>query len=30
MVADWLVDVYSNIPEETGKNAWKKTGFEWF
>ena len=30
IVAEWLVEVYSNIPEEIGKNSWKKEGFEWF
>jgi hypothetical protein len=27
---EWLIDVYTNIPEDIGKNAWKKMGFEWF
>jgi hypothetical protein len=30
MVAEWLVDVYNNMPEEIGENSWRKTGFEWF
>jgi hypothetical protein len=30
MVAEWLLDVYNNIPEEIGMNIWKKEGFEWF
>ena len=30
MVAAWLVDIYDNIPETVGMNAWKKEGFEWF
>ena len=30
IVAEWLVDIYTNIPEEMGKNAWKKMDFEWF
>ena len=29
-VAEWLVEVYDNIPEEIGRNTWKKEGFEWF
>ena len=29
-VAEWLVDAYTNIPEEIGKNAWLKTNFAWF
>ena len=28
IVAEWLVDVYINIPEEIGKNAWKQMDFE--
>ena len=30
IVAEWLVDVYTNIPEEMGKNAWRKMDFDWF
>jgi len=30
MVADWLMEVYSNMPVEIGKNSWKSAGFEWF
>jgi hypothetical protein len=30
VVAEWLVEVYTNLPKEIGENAWKKTGFEWF
>ena len=30
MVADWLMEVYNNIPETIGINAWKKEGYEWF
>ncbi len=29
MIAEWLVEVYNNIPEEMGQNAWKKMGYEW-
>ena len=30
VVAEWLIDVYENIPETIGRNAWKKEGYEWF
>ena len=30
VVAEWLIDVYENIPETIGMNAWKKEGYEWF
>ena len=30
LVAEWLVDVYSNIPGQTVRYAWMKKGFEWF
>jgi hypothetical protein len=30
LVAEWIIGTYKNISEETGKNAWKKTGYEWF
>ena len=29
-VAEWLVEAYTNIPEEVGRNAWLKTNFAWF
>jgi hypothetical protein len=29
MVADWIMEVYSKMPVEIGKNSWKKAGFEW-
>jgi hypothetical protein len=29
-VAEWLVDAYTNIPEDVGRNAWLKTNFAWF
>jgi len=28
MAVEWLVEVYTNIPEEIGKNSWKKMCFE--
>ena len=30
VVAEWLIDVYENIPEMIGMNAWKKEGYKWF
>ena len=30
MVAMWVVDVHDNIPTRIGRNAWKKTDYEWF
>jgi hypothetical protein len=29
LVAEWIVEVYDNIPEEAGQIAWKNTGYEW-
>ena len=29
LVAEWIVEVYDNIPEEVGQNTWKNTGYEW-
>ena len=29
LVAEWIIGTYRNISVETGKNAWKKTGYEW-
>ena len=29
LLAEWIVGAYKNISEETGRNAWKKKGFEW-
>ncbi len=29
MIAEWLEEVYNNILEEMGWNAWKKRGYEW-
>ena len=30
LVAEWVVDVYKNLPAQTVRNAWMKNGFEWF
>jgi len=30
LVAEWLIDVYTNFPGQTVRNAWMKTGFEGF
>ena len=30
LVAEWIVEVYSSVPQEIGRNAWMKKGFEWF
>jgi hypothetical protein len=30
LVAAWLLDAYGSIPVQTVKNAWMKTGYEWF
>ena len=30
LVSEWLVDVYSNIPEAVGRTAWLKTNYVWF
>lgn len=30
MVAEWVVETYTAMPETIGRNAWMKTGFEWF
>ena len=29
-VANWLVDAYTNIPQQVGQNAWLMTGYSWF
>ena len=29
-VAEWIVGSYKAITEQTGRNAWRKTGYEWF
>ena len=28
--AEWIIGMYRNISVDTGKKAWKKTGYEWF
>jgi hypothetical protein len=28
-VADWLVDAYTSIPTNGGRNAWMKSGYAW-
>jgi hypothetical protein len=30
LVAEWVVEVYKNLPAQTVRNAWMKSGFEWF
>ncbi len=30
LVAEWIIGAYRNITTEIGRNAWKKTGYEWF
>lgn len=30
LVAEWLVDVYTNMDAKTVRNAWMRNGFEWF
>jgi hypothetical protein len=30
LVAEWAVEVYKNLPAQTVRNAWMKSGFEWF
>ena len=30
LVAEWHVDVYTNILGQTARNAWMKKGYEWF
>ena len=29
LVAQWVLGTYKMISEETGRNAWRKKGFEW-
>ena len=29
LVAEWIIEVYDNIPEEVGQNAWKNSGYKW-
>jgi hypothetical protein len=28
LVAKWIVEVYSSVPSQIGRNAWMKKGFE--
>jgi len=28
MVVAWIIDVYTNVSNRTGRNAWQKNGFE--
>jgi hypothetical protein len=28
-VAKWLLEAYSTMPEEIGRNEWKKQGYKW-
>ena len=28
MVAEWLVDIYTKMPESIGRKAWMNNGFE--
>ena len=30
LIAEWLIDVYLHTPAQTVRNAWMKTGYEWF
>jgi hypothetical protein len=30
LVAEWVADVYKNLPAQIVRNAWMKSGFEWF
>jgi hypothetical protein len=30
LVAEWAVEVYKNLPAQTVRNSWRKSGFEWF
>jgi hypothetical protein len=30
LVAEWILDVYKNIPCQTARNARMKSGYEWF
>jgi hypothetical protein len=29
LVAEWIIDTHKVITEDTARNAWRKTGFEW-
>jgi hypothetical protein len=30
LVAEWVVDVYTNLPAQIVRNLWMKTEYEWF
>ena len=30
LVAEWVLEVYNNFPAQTARNAWMKSGYEWF
>lgn len=30
IVAEWVLEAYNSIPNQTAKNAWLKKEFEWF
>jgi hypothetical protein len=30
LIAEWLIDVYMHTPAQTVRNAWMKSGYEWF
>ena len=30
LVAEWVLEAYNEIPQQTARNAWMKTGYEWF
>lgn len=30
LVAEWVLDVYNNFPNQIARNAWMKKGYEWF
>ena len=30
LVAEWVLDVYNNVPAQTARNAWMNKGYKWF
>ena len=30
LVAEWVLEVYNNVPAHIARNAWMKRGHEWF
>jgi hypothetical protein len=30
LVAEWVVNVYTNLPAQIVRNVWMMTGYEWF